>query len=487
MSKLKQVFAATKKEPLIEVSSEEIEECVEDVTISFETLQIDEELVDGFIVISEGLESICDFVESTLEDGGLNKRELTATNLAIESYTNRLGLGDEVIVSVESLTEENQLEVTTVSMEAVKDTVKKIWEAIKKAIKKAVDAATAFFKQIFNGVDKILDRVGVLEKMVDNVGDKKAQGEVSVSGANYLHTEGKVDPNAINKGLDNLSDACSKLYGGYAKGVADYYKGLGKMMSASNTVGLDSEEEVDSTLEDFEKDVGGLMKTVESLKGKVLSGGKVIETAENPSEGMKFFIPTLNDAKEGQSVKDSNIDPLTTAEMKKVLASVKEIAETIKSKKAAVDTIDKGRAEAVKGGDEFANKSDQGKLGKGWTKAKVRAGFTLLQLSVTKPINQTTSHAFKTAKAALALVERSVKAYKDAEASTEEKEEKVKGEEAEEKAADKKTEDQTDDKKSDDKSEEKEDKKDDDKSEDKADEEKEDKKAEDKDDKKAAE
>ena len=110
--------------------------------------------------ISEGLESIVASMEAAMEDGGLSPQAALFMQHAVNGYTRRLGLDAASITpSMESFGgASGQAAATTISMEGVGETLKKIWVAIKNAVSKAIQAVRNFFAKIFGGVAKLKQR-----------------------------------------------------------------------------------------------------------------------------------------------------------------------------------------------------------------------------------------------------------------------------------------------------------------------------------------
>merc|ERR1711916_33983 len=109
---------------------------------------------------------------------------------------------------------------------------------------------------------------------------------------------------------------------------------------------------------------------------------------------------------EGMEVK-----PMSKADLKKVLEMLKEINSLIDSKKGYVEKIQKARTDLLKNGDTFAKAADAGKLAAFWEEVKVKAALKKIQKDTVKPITSVTSHAFSVLRSALALVEKTAKAY----------------------------------------------------------------------------
>lgn len=367
-----------------------------------EAAEIAEELDE----VAEGLESIFDHMEATMEDGGLEPGAAAALNLAVEAHTRRLGVTQPLMASMESFGgQSDRASATTISMEAVGDTIKKVWLAIKSAIQRAIKAITDFFAKIFGGVDKIIKRADDLASMSKELGKKKAaSGKVKASGLSRLHVGGKYSANDIVGGLKTMDTLAGKLFGDYVKSAVGYYDGIVKFVGSENEVKVEHSK---SAVKDIERSIKGLVR-------EEFSGGRVFRTAkpdDNDPED-KLRLPVLAVANDKLKVTETvEIDVLTEGQIEAVLKAVRATAVQIKGKKVAVDDLNRARQNAVKAGDKFAEASDRGILGRTWDRAQIRRAMRAIQADTSRPIVQFTSHSFSAMRAALALVERSIKAY----------------------------------------------------------------------------
>ena len=141
--------------------------------------------------VQTGLESICAKLEAEIAAGGLTPQAAEFMTLSVEAYTNRLGV-DAAVPSLESFGgQTSRLEATKVSLEGIKETLQQIWQAIVNIAVKVRDAIVNFFKQLFDGAEKLKARAAKL-KAAKIEGTAKAEKIKIGSIASKIYVDGHV-------------------------------------------------------------------------------------------------------------------------------------------------------------------------------------------------------------------------------------------------------------------------------------------------------
>lgn len=368
--------------------------------------------------VADGLEAIVERVEASLEAGGLSEGEASMMQLAANGYMQRLGL--ESVSGLPSLESfggaSDRLQGTTVSVEAIKDTIKKIWQAIKTAVQRAITAIQNFFAKIFSSVDKIVSRAESLSGQVDKVSG--SPGKIKASGLNSLQVGGKHDAGAIKKGLGEFKVVGDHLFGDYVDNAAAFYEKVGGVNSDTSLVGAEEEGKVDEAVRGIEELLVKTAKVAIEVESHELSGGYVIVSSgkgEGDSSGnsqtTEMGVPKFKKKGGSSSAESTEMDALSQADMKAILADVKGIAELVKGKKGALDKLTKARKDAVSKSEKLASAAGKEGLGKAWSQAKVSMSLRMVNRDLGTPLTQYCSIGFSAMRAALALVDKSVKAY----------------------------------------------------------------------------
>lgn len=123
--------------------------------------------------VAAGLEAIAASLQASLEDGGLHPQAAEFMSHAVSAYTSRLGIEQHITPSLESFGGHSaRHDATKISLEAVEETLKRIWDAIKAIAKKVKEAILAF-------IDKVLSASGRLKAAAEKTegAAKAAEGQ----------------------------------------------------------------------------------------------------------------------------------------------------------------------------------------------------------------------------------------------------------------------------------------------------------------------
>ena len=367
--------------------------------------------------ISEGLESIVASMEAAMEDGGLSPQAALFMQHAVNGYTRRLGLdASQITPSMESFGgASGQAAATTISMEGVGETLKKIWVAIKNAVSKAIAAVRNFFAKIFGGVAKLKQRSDALKKAVADISEEKG-GKMKVPSANTLRYKGKADLGSILAGLKATKAMGDGVYGNVVEAAKGFYsqavsKVLGRAdldSTGSDAIKGELETMVKGTLEVYNKVINVT---------NVVSGDAVFKSSStgNAEKGTDTgdSVPALVKGYGFKSVDDSGteIDAPKKAELSNILSAVDALLVQMEGKKAALEGLSKAREEALKA-TERKVEGWASKLKEGGKQAVAGLIMRKVNMDVTRPVNQFYSHEFNVVRAGLALVDRGVAAHK---------------------------------------------------------------------------
>lgn len=412
-NQLKQYFQRSEEDYTPSLETVSLEEDQMEISGAEAEMADAEEVVDELEDAADGLESISEALSASLENGGLDPQSSHFMAMATASYTNRLGL-DSTLPSLESFGgESDREEATKVSLEAVSDYIKKIWEAIKSAIQKAIKAMTDLFAKVFGGAAKLEKAAQSLAKAANDAKGSAQEDKISISNISQLHIKGKYEAGDILDGLKNTQEVLDYLYGDYADDAAKWYQEIGKALADSSVKASDDADEVDKDMakfsEDFLKALADMGKKFGSTE---LPGGKsvAIEVKSDDNGLSAVDAPSIS-SNGGEAPNSGEIDTPSLADVKKMAEGVESIAKTIQSKKKAVESLDKAREDALKAADKFVQDGDGGKLGKAWDKAKITLTLRSLNKGLARPVAQVSSMGFSTGRAVLMVGKKAVEAY----------------------------------------------------------------------------
>ena len=144
-----------------DVVAEEVVETADNVEADLaEAAEVEAELAETTDAIDEGaedaetLEEIADVLEETEQEGGADPVTAQVAEVAVEAIYKRLGLAKAKPLAhgLESFSDKaTRLDATRLSVESIRETAKKVWEAIKKMLTRVKDFIVNFFKAIYPG------------------------------------------------------------------------------------------------------------------------------------------------------------------------------------------------------------------------------------------------------------------------------------------------------------------------------------------------
>ncbi|MNM62860.1 phiKZ-like phage internal head protein [compost metagenome] len=419
---LRQLFISMEDDTLNETDlvvspDETVEQEIADTAESFAESEQGADDVQELGDISEGLESIMVSMEAAMQDGGLNPQAALFMQHAVQGYTRRLGLSASAITpSLESFGgQSGQAAATTISMEGVGETLKKIWLAIKNAVSKAIQAVKNFFAKIFGGVAKLKSRADALEKQVSEL-SADGKGKMKVPNANTLRFKGKVQIGDILNGLKATKKQGDETYGEVLTMAATFYKqSVDKVLNRSE-LNEAAENEIKAALGKAAEEGHKVFEKITAVSN-VCSGDAVFRmTATGDAENgarSGLTVPSLVKGYGFKAVDDAGTEIPTPkkAELASVLSEVKGLIAQMEGKKASLEGLSKAREEALKATERKVD-GWAAKLKEGGKQALAGLIMRKVNMDVTRPVNQFYSHEFNVVRAALALVDRGVAASK---------------------------------------------------------------------------
>lgn len=367
--------------------------------------------------ISEGLESILISMESAMQDGGLNPQAALFMQHAVQAHVGRLGLeASDVTPSMESFGgASGQAAATTISMEGIGETLKKIWLAIKNAVSKAIQAIKNFFAKIFGGVSKLKTRSDALKKAVSDLTEEKGD-KIKVPNANTLRYKGKVDVGSVISGLEATHKIAGEHMENLSKAAAEFYAvRVPRLLERAETNDF-AKAALENELLDASKQFTDVAQKTVSVTSP-MSGDAVMrmeETAsvEKGTDG-NLKAPKLVKGYAFKALDDSGTEVAapSKAEMQKILGACDKMIAQLEEKKKSLEKLTEAREKAMK---------ESEKKVEGWTKkikeSAKQAGASMIMrkanLDLGRGVNAIYSHEFNVVRAALALVDRGVAAHK---------------------------------------------------------------------------
>lgn len=386
---------------------QEIAETAEAFAESEEGSDNVEELGD----ISEGLESICLSMEACMEDGGLTPQAALFMQHAVQGYTRRLGLNASAITpSMESFGgASGQAAATTISMEGIKETVKKIWQAIKNAVMKAIAAVKNFFAKLIGGAKKLKARVESLKARLKSEGADIKAGKVKVPSPDILNYQGKSDLASINKGFGLLLPMIEDSWSDVVNGAEKYYSHWGALLTDPKTQNALEESAINAEVEKADGEFAVVAQKVIARSKEALGGYYFTASGEGTPAGEDQTKTSLTLGRKKHSANEGvEADVGGSVPLNEMLGFCDRIVTTLIAKGQYLTKLESARDKALAQTETFVKAAETGKLGKAWSQAKVNSGMRKATKDLTRPLLQVNNAGFSAVRAALTLVERAL-------------------------------------------------------------------------------
>lgn len=358
------------------------------------------------------LESIAFSLESLVaaDERGLDR-------VAAEGYQHavRAIVGDALpnpVASLESFGGESECSAATqLSMEGIKDTIKKIWEAIKRAVNNTIKAVSDFFAKLFGGVDALEKKFKGIQEAVEKAKKEGyvAEGDFKAPGADRLEMEGKFDMGAIQSGMKLLGGGVKNTVDKIAETAESYYADLAAFYKKA-----DEPKDVEEFASNKKTKITEISKSSKEI-GRMLPGGKAIVVESSSESGDdKPSIPSIKiedhpNAKNFSG--DSKMAVPSLDDIAKLADEGLKLVEWMKNAKKGREKIVSARQDAVKAAEGWVKDGERGKLKEAWTQAKVNGAMYLAQRNMDSNLSRVDGYMFSYARGVAAFADAAVKQY----------------------------------------------------------------------------
>lgn len=329
---------------------------------------------------AETLEAYRGQLEQSLEENGLDRTGAAVLQVGMERTLSRIGTEINT-PSMESYgSASSRIQATRLTMEAIGDKLKEIWEAIKKALVKAWEAVKSFFASIFSQTQRLRDQADKVRTAAAGLTGTPTEATVTVKGAGVKLAVGNKVPdgwaqsvaagladagNAVEatdlvikmyddaaaalkngeSGAAAVGDVVTKYLGTLSATATVYKQFGGKTVGAAQIPGIDnSKSEV--TLSPL------LPGNAFFYVAKAKSGGSLAEVVAASKAGFHQMGNQAQVSDEFKVLAVSEMTALADGVFAACNAIDKRKASLEKYSNAAKALIDAGDQAAAKGGDE---------------------------------------------------------------------------------------------------------------------------------------
>lgn len=383
------------------------------------------------------LEAFAVALRGAQANGGLNEHGAAVLQIGLEHMLGRVGIdiADLHTPALESYgTTSGRVQSGKLALEAVNETVARIWKAIKDAIVRAYEWVKKYWLQVFGAAEKLKARAKKLEELSRaTVGTASSPTFENDRLAKALAIDNAVPANLVGEAA-TVKEAVSAYVtvlvkvagevGEVAVKALDELKGdsIGPLMGILKPFG--GEKVGDPQAEGIAASAEG----IEVFRSKQLPGGQALisrvpapGTSGKSLEQMIKLVGETNYSvgKYSNKVKDEptskKLTVLKQGDAGKIAQTVGQIADELISYRSASSKIEEFQSRLGKAADKIASGSgaeeDEGKR-KEMSACKVIA--TTANKLFTQPGAQLAKYVVTTSKALLDVVEESLKLYKSA-------------------------------------------------------------------------
>lgn len=378
---------------------------------SVERAQMEQEELE---VAAGTMEEICVSLESAAtEEVGLTRGEAAAHRIAIRQALR--GALPMPIASLESFGEEGErVDATVLSLEGVKETVMKIWNAIKRAVGNAIRAVADFFSKLFGGVKKLREKA---EAVLKKIKEKKTAGETlegdkitSARGLDRIHYKGDTSMKAIADGMKVISGEVAGTINDINDNAVDTYNAIAKMIK--------DRKEDEKALQTAAMSTGyNKMITNAKFIGQPLPGGKQMQTTGNvDSDNEDAAIPKIKfiDTPKDKTPKITEVAGVTLDAMDSLMTGTIAVLKKMEDAKKGRDALKKSREDVVKQTEDLAKDAEKlvEKVGGWWTQARINAALRSANMDFNTMISRCDNYIFSYSRGLVQFCDHAVGEFK---------------------------------------------------------------------------
>lgn len=363
--------------------------------------------------------------EAIADETGLSRREAAAHRQTIQAV-----LGDALPMPVASLEsfggDSERFDATQLSLEGIKDTIMKIWNAIKRAVANAIRAVADFFAKLFGGAKKLREKAEATLKKVEDAEreGKTLEGDKveDAKGLDRIHYMGKTGMVDIAKGMKAMTDQLVTTTEAQAEAAAKFYKELAK--------GIKDRKENADLAEAAANSSGYTKSTTKSVKtGAVLPGGKQVQVTTNKSfDGSKTDgerneggIPSIKliDVSKNNTPSEKFATGVKLGDLKSGLNTIIALLKKMEDAKKAREALKDAREDVVKESENLAKDAEKlaDKAEGYWTQARISTTLRLANMDLNSNISRQDAFIFGYARGFVAFADDAVGKFKEKKAA----------------------------------------------------------------------
>lgn len=330
-------------------------------TIEGEIAEIKEEIdtaerdIEELETKAEAVEAFEAAVEAFAQDGGMNPQAAALIHSQMTGIMANVGVESYVLAAEQFEGNAARLRNTEPALEAISDTLKKVWEFIKRIAAKLWNFLKDMWSKVTFQLARVKARAIKIQNAANSLKGHTSKAEVKVGGNSYLYLDGEFigqSPKAI-KAFNDFTGA-NVTMAGICHGAAEAIQGSVKGSASEE----DNKREITKVLKGF----SALVRAGKSAGKAPIQGDNVVKLPLLPGNKTIFIsapnVGIVDTAEALKSLKKINAvfatDPSAKAITKKdkvQVSSASDIVKRMKDLVSALDSYEGGRkaSEAIVG------------------------------------------------------------------------------------------------------------------------------------------
>jgi hypothetical protein len=164
---------------------------------------------------ADNLETYRAVLEQSLEENGMDRAGAAAVQVGLDSTLSRIGTRISTPAMEAYGTASNRIQATRLTIEAISDKIKEIWEAIKQALRQAWEAVKKFVVAVFNSVERLRQTAEKVKAAAGSATGTPSEAQVDAKGAGAkLNVQGAIPADwvtSVNGGLSNINSSLTMM------------------------------------------------------------------------------------------------------------------------------------------------------------------------------------------------------------------------------------------------------------------------------------
>lgn len=223
--------------PVVDEVAAAADSAVDDASEAGESVVEDSEVIEELDDAKAALEEICEDMRISLQNGGMNPDMARMAKRYADRTLARVGMTSPMPSCEAFGGFGDRFVATSVSLEAIGDRIKEIWEKIKAWFNSMWKNIRTYWQKVWDAAPKLKARAEALRQKADGLGGKVAQEKQIEVGADIVKKlyvdQGKLpDAATMTKNMSAIGEMCKLLFGDYYGQSLKFIDALAEKMAS---------------------------------------------------------------------------------------------------------------------------------------------------------------------------------------------------------------------------------------------------------------